>query len=181
MSFVIIGLGNPGPEYDGTRHNVGKMLLDFFSEKFGIPLEKKQGNMVYGEGVWRGHRLLLVFPVTFMNLSGKVVPWLRLKGAGDPSHWLLLHDDLDTPFGGVRFREKGGSGGQRGVESILGVAGSKEISRIKVGIGRPPFVGADISDYVLSRFSKEEKERLPALFENALALADKWLMAKSRH
>jgi len=181
LPLVIIGLGNPGPEYAGTRHNVGKMLLDYFSEKYGIPLEKKQGSVLFGDGAWRTHRLLLVFPLTFMNLSGKIVPWLKLKGAGDPSQWLLLHDDLDTPFGMVRFREKGGSGGQRGVESILGAAGSKDISRIKLGIGRPAFADTNISDYVLSPFSKEEKERLPALFENAHALAEKWLLARSGH
>lgn len=178
MPLVIIGLGNPGPEYAGTRHNVGKRLLDFLSEKYAIPLDKKQSDFQFGEGLWRERRLLLVFPMTFMNLSGKVVPWLRMKGAGDPSRWLLLHDDLDTPFGMVRFREKGGAGGQRGVESLLLSAASKEISRIKVGIGRPPYVGADISGYVLSPFSKEEKERLPFLFENALELTEKWLMSK---
>ena len=116
-----------------------------------------------------------------MNMSGKVVPWLRMKGAGDPAQWLLLHDDLDTPFGMVRFREKGGAGGQRGVESILNSAGSKNIARIKVGIGRPPYVGADVSGYVLSPFLKEERERLPFLFENALALTEKWLLSRERN
>jgi len=181
LPLVIIGLGNPGPEYEATRHNAGKRLLDYLSQKFTIPLDRKQADFQFGEGVWRDRRLLLVFPTAFMNMSGKVVPWLRMKGAGDPAQWLLLHDDLDTPFGMVRFREKGGAGGQRGVESILNSAGSKNIARIKVGIGRPPYVGADVSGYVLSPFLKEERERLPFLFENALALTEKWLLSRERN
>ena len=179
MPLVIIGLGNPGREYEGTRHNVGKALMDFISEKCGIPLERKQGEILYGEGVWCQHRLLFVFPLTYMNLSGKAVSWLKMKGAGDPSSWILLHDDLDTPFGMVRFREKGGAGGQRGVESILSSAGSKNIARIKVGIGRPEHLGADISQYVLSTFSREERERLPDLYENAFALFERWVRSRS--
>ncbi len=179
MPLVIIGLGNPGREYEGTRHNVGRALLGFVSEKFQIPLEKKQGEVLFGEGVWNGQRLILVFPLTFMNLSGKVVAWLKRQGAGDPSSWILLQDDLDTPFGMVRFREKGGAGGQHGVESILAVSGSKNIARIKVGIGRPLQIGADVSHYVLSPFSREEKERLPSLFAQGVKLLETWLRARS--
>jgi PTH1 family peptidyl-tRNA hydrolase len=121
--------------------------------------------------------MMLVFPQTFMNLSGQIVPWLRRKGVGDPFHWLILHDDLDTPFGVIRFREKGRSGGQKGVESILSATGTTELPRIKVGIGRPPFIGADVSQYVLSHFSKEELERLPALMDHGFSLIEKWVVA----
>ena len=179
MSLAVIGLGNPGNDYEGTRHNAGKILLDHVSSLSGIPLEKKQGEIRFGEGVWRGERVYLVFPETFMNLSGRVVPWLRLHGVELPSEWLILSDDLDTPFGMVRFREKGGSGGQRGIRSIIQTAGSEAIARVKFGIGRPIQIGADISQYVLSPFTREERLRIPELLQNGGVLVERWVEAHS--
>ena len=179
MSLAVIGLGNPGSEYSGTRHNAGKSLLDHVSALSGIPLERTQGEIRYGEGRWFGERIFLVFPETFMNLSGRVVPWLRLHGVDSPADWLILSDDLDTPFGMVRFREKGGSGGQRGIRSILQTAGSEAIARVKFGIGRPLQIGADISQYVLSPFSREERLRIPELLQNGGQLVERWVQMKS--
>lgn len=179
MSLAVIGLGNPGSEYAGTRHNAGKILLDHVSAISGIPLEKKQGEIRYGEGLWLGERIFLVFPETFMNLSGRVVPWLRLRGVDAPAEWLILSDDLDTPFGMVRFREKGGSGGQRGIRSILQAAGSEAIARVKFGIGRPLQIGSDISQYVLSPFSREERLRIPELLQTGGQLVERWVQTKS--
>ena len=179
MSLAVIGLGNPGSEYEGTRHNAGKILLDHISALSGIPLEKKQGEIRSGEGIWLDERIFLVFPETFMNVSGRVVPWLRLRGVESPSDWLILSDDLDTPFGMVRFREKGGSGGQRGLRSILQAAGSEAVARVKFGIGRPLQIGADISQYVLSSFSREERLRIPELLENGGQLVERWVRSKS--
>jgi len=180
VTLAIVGLGNPGREYAGTRHNAGLLLLEFISEKMGIRLDRKQGEFLFGEGQWKSKKMILVAPLTFMNLSGRVVPWLRQKGVRDPVNCLILHDDLDTPFGVVRFRQKGRSGGQKGVESIINAAGSSDFPRIKVGIGRPPFVGADISHYVLSPFSREESDRLPALLETGVSLAEKWVTAHAK-
>lgn len=177
MTLAIVGLGNPSREYAGSRHNAGLSLLLHFSDRSGIPLDRKQGEVSWGEGSFKDRRIYLVFPSTFMNLSGRVVPWLRRKGVGSPDSWLLLQDDLDTPFGVVRFREKGRSGGQRGVESILQVSGTSEIARIKFGIGRPEFIGSDVSQFVLSSFSPEERERVPALLENGYSLIERWVIA----
>lgn len=174
MTLAIVGLGNPGRDYEDTRHNAGFALLGRFSDRSGIALDRKHASCLWGDGVWKGRRLLLVFPLTFMNLSGKIVPWLRNKGVGERS-LLMLQDDLDTPFGVVRFREKGRSGGQNGVDSILKALATTAVPRIKVGIGRPPILGADVSQYVLSGFSSEERKRLPEIMENGLALIDRWV------
>lgn len=179
MSLAVIGLGNPGSDYEGSRHNAGKILLDHVASLAGISLGRMQGEIRFGEGQWLGERVFLVFPETFMNLSGRVVPWLRLHGVESPSEWLLLHDDLDTPFGMVRFREKGGSGGQRGLRSIIAAAGTESIARVKFGIGRPLYPGADISQYVLSPFTREERLRLPELLENGGLLVERWIQSRS--
>ena len=179
MTLVIVGLGNPGREYAETRHNAGLTLLEYCSARMGISLDRNQGDFVFGEGIWKGRKLIFVFPLTYMNMSGRVIPWLRKKGVQDPGTCLILQDDLDTPFGVVRFREKGRSGGQKGVESIIKAAGSTDIPRIKIGIGRPLVIGGDVSQYVLSHFSKEERERLPALMDFGYSLIEKWVLAHS--
>ena len=100
---AIVGLGNPGREYERTRHNAGKIFLDILSERAGIPLNQQKSLIQWGEGEWKGEKLLLVFPLTYMNLSGKVIPWLRMKGVHLPEDLLVVLDDMDTPLGVIEI------------------------------------------------------------------------------
>ncbi|MHB1286252.1 MAG: aminoacyl-tRNA hydrolase [Leptospirales bacterium] len=159
---AIIGLGNPGIEYQKTRHNAGKIFLDYLSERLGIPLSHQKPLVQWGEGIWMGERVLLVFPLTYMNLSGEIVPWLKMKGVTLPGDLMVLSDDLDLPLGTLRFRQKGQSGGQKGLGSFISRVGSDQIARIRIGIGRP-FIGQNVSDYVLGVLHQEEM----AVLENA--------------
>ena len=173
---AIVGLGNPGREYERTRHNAGKIFLDILSERAGIPLNQQKSLIQWGEGEWKGEKLLLVFPLTYMNLSGKVIPWLRMKGVHLPEDLLVVLDDMDTPLGVMRFREKGRSGGQKGLASIIEALGGDRISRIKVGIGRP-IEGQDASDYVLGSLHPEERILLEKAQQSFFDLVDRWLFS----
>uniref|UniRef100_A0A7C3LY84 Peptidyl-tRNA hydrolase n=1 Tax=Leptospirillum ferriphilum TaxID=178606 RepID=A0A7C3LY84_9BACT len=171
---AIVGLGNPGREYERTRHNAGKIFLDSLSERLGIPLVHQKPLVQWGEGEWKEERFLLLFPLTYMNLSGRVIPWLRLKGVSLPSDLLVLSDDMDLPLGTLRFREKGSSGGQKGMASIIEILGSDRVSRIRIGIGRP-VEGQDPSDYVLGKLHPEEKKILEGSLETFFGLVDRWI------
>jgi PTH1 family peptidyl-tRNA hydrolase len=173
---AIIGLGNPGREYERTRHNAGKIFLDSLSERVGIPLNHQKPIVQWGEGEWKGEKLILVFPLTYMNLSGKVIPWLRMKGVHLPDDLLVILDDMDIPLGALRFREKGRSGGQKGLSSIIDALGGDRISRIKIGIGRP-IEGQDPSDYVLGSLHPEESRLLEKARQPFFDIVDRWLFS----
>lgn len=159
--FLVVGLGNPGTRYEGTRHNVGFMALDALAEELGVRTDRLQANAAVGRGRLHGAKLLLAKPLTFMNVSGEAVGKLARYYGVAPDRVLVLHDDLDTPLGGVRLRAKGGHGGQNGMRSIIQHLGTQEFPRVKIGISRPP-EGMPVATYVLQNFSTEEQEAAAA-------------------
>lgn len=149
-----MGLGNPGPEYQETRHNVGQRVVDALARNAHRPWHR-EGRAMVARAQWRGEPLHLVKPLTFMNVTGPTLAVvLRALGA-DATDLILVHDDLDLPLGTVRVRMKGRHGGHNGVRSVIEALGTEEIRRVKVGIGRPE-AKADVSDHVLSTFDPDE-------------------------
>ena len=152
---LIVGLGNPGSKYQWTRHNAGFMVLDRLSDIAGISVARKKFSGFYGEGDWQGDHLLLLKPLTFMNLSGRsVVEALRFHKL-HLKDVVVIHDDLDIPFGKVKFKEGGGHAGHNGLRSLVAELGSGDFTRVRVGIGRPS--RGDVVDYVLNRFTDDEQ------------------------
>jgi PTH1 family peptidyl-tRNA hydrolase len=159
---LIVGLGNPGKTYAHNRHNVGFRCLNYFARLHSIRFDHRQCRAKVGIGKVRGEKLLLAKPGTFMNLSGKPVACLAHKHGIPLSDLLVIYDDLDLPLGKIRLRQSGGSGGHKGMNSIISALGSEELSRIRVGIGRPQAQEQSISEdatvnYVLSDFSPPEE------------------------
>ena len=159
---LIVGLGNPGTGYANNRHNIGFMCLNRFARAHGIKFDKKQGLARIGIGEVSGEKVVLARPQTFMNLSGQSVIRLVNKFNIDFNDLLVIHDDLDLPLGKIRIRYGGSPGGHKGISSIINHLGSRDFSRIKIGIGRPATMEdsteTDIISYVLSDFPDEEKK-----------------------
>ncbi len=134
---LIVGLGNPGPAFSGNRHNVGFRVVNRLSRELGIDVSKHSKLASIGEGQFEGSRLVLAKPRTFMNLSGLAIGELLRRYRLPAGRMLLIYDELDLPAGRVRVRESGGSGGQKGMKSIVAAAGTTDFPRIRIGIGRP--------------------------------------------
>ncbi len=165
--FLIAGLGNPGPDYRQNRHNVGFMVADTLAEIAQIPLRRVEFRALIGKGEFSGERLVIAKPQTFMNESGQAVASLMRFYKIPIERLLVVHDDLDLPFGTLRLRPEGGTGGQRGMELIVEKLGTREFARLRVGIGRPPG-RMDPRDYVLHDFEAQELELLPEIRETAV-------------
>ena len=164
--MLIAGLGNPGPEYRFTRHNLGFRAADLVAKRLSIPLNRTCWQGVSGSGMIRGRHVTILKPLTYMNLSGQSVR-RALEAVGlAPGDLLVIHDDMDLDFGRLRIRLRGSSGGHRGVQSIIDALGTEEFPRLKIGVGRPP-EGVDPADFVLSPFSAAEEEMVPALLQAA--------------
>jgi len=155
--FILVGLGNPGREYRGNRHNVGFMTIDRLSEAFAIKISKVQAKALVGSGQWEGRKIILVKPQTYMNLSGDAVGSLLRYYKVPLAQLMVAHDDLDLPVGVIRLRPGGGSAGQKGVASTINKVGTQNFPRLRIGIGRPPGQMA-AADYVLQNFSKADQE-----------------------
>lgn len=154
---VIVGLGNPGPEYKKTRHNVGFWTLELLAERWTTRLSRHAFLALTGEAQWRGEKILLVQPQTYMNRSGESVARIRDFYRLDLSDLIVIQDDLDLPLGRVRIkRGGGGAGGNRGIASLIEALGSKDFVRIKIGIGRPPG-RQDSAHFVLQPFTQQEE------------------------
>lgn len=158
--YLIAGLGNPGREYTGTRHNIGFEAIDAICAKYDIKLGKEKFRAVYGDGFIGGERVLVVKPQTYMNLSGEsireIADWYKI----DDESIIIIYDDVSLPVGKLRIREKGSAGGHNGIKSIIYQLQTDIFTRIKIGIGVPEHSGYDMKDYVLGKFSKEETEIL---------------------
>ena len=163
---LIVGLGNPGGEYSATRHNVGFLAVDELARRWNIGTWKNKNNAQVGEYRTASDTVLLIKPQTYMNLSGTAVGELARFYKVLPQDVTVIFDDLDLPAGRLRLRTKGGSGGHRGIESLLTHMGSAEFPRIRIGIGRPP-AGWEVVDYVLSRFAAEEQPLLTEVIGKA--------------
>ena len=164
---VILGLGNPGPRYAGTRHNIGFMVVERLAERWGLAVSERKPTYAGGRGVVAENDCYLAVPLTFMNLSGKAVSDLSNKMGRQPANLIVVQDDIDMAPGKVRLKIGGGDGGQRGVRSIITTLGSKEFVRVKVGVGRPEDGHTDVADYVLQRFTPDQKTAVEAGVERA--------------
>ncbi len=158
--YLIAGLGNPGREYVGTRHNIGFEVIDALCAKYDIKLNKEKFRAVFGDGRIGGERVIVAKPVTYMNLSGEsireIADWYKI----DNEHIIIIYDDISLPVGKLRIREKGSAGGHNGIKNIIYQLGTEVFPRIKVGTGMPQNPEYDIKDYVLGHFTKEETEIL---------------------
>jgi len=161
VSFVLLGLGNPGSEYRDTRHNLGFKCVDAVAARLGGTIKEREGKSLVGR-VPR-HRVLLAKPQTYMNLSGAAAVALLERHKLTPNDLWVVYDELDLPFGKIRIRKHGSDGGHNGVASLIEELGTQRFVRFRLGVGRPP--GRDAMDYLLSPFSREEAEKVPALVE----------------
>jgi PTH1 family peptidyl-tRNA hydrolase len=177
MMKLIVGLGNPGRSYVGNRHNIGFICLRYFARASAIKLDQKKGLARIGRGTVAGNKVVLARPQTFMNNSGQSVSRLLRQFAVNPKDLLVIHDDLDLPLAKIRLSSGSGSGGHKGINSIIEALGTREFTRLRVGIGRPANPNPsedDIIAYVLSNFSSEEKKAIsqiiPRIAEAILCL-----------
>lgn len=159
--YCIVGLGNPGRQYEETKHNVGFQVIDKIAEKYDIKVDKFKNKALVGDGMMREKRVLLVKPQTFMNLSGESVREIVNFYKIPQERFVVIFDDTSLPCGSVRIREKGSHGGHNGIRNIIDQMGTDQFYRIKVGIGEKPS-GWDLADYVLGKFNVED---LPAMEE----------------
>jgi PTH1 family peptidyl-tRNA hydrolase len=170
--WLIVGLGNPGEKYDQTRHNIGFACVKALAQRHGLAFDKKRSKARIAEGNIRGERVVLAKPFTYMNLSGQAVVGLANWYKIDPKDELLvIYDDMDVSLGKIRLRRRGSPGTHNGMKSIVQLLGTQAFNRLRVGIGAPPS-GWDAAAYVLSRFTQEEQEHIPALVEHTTDAVD---------
>lgn len=167
---LIVGLGNPTEQYDGTRHNVGFMALDYYLKDKGLKPTQKFKGMLY-----KGPDVMYLKPHTFMNLSGDSVGEAMRYFSVDPSDVIVIYDDLDLPPGACRIRAQGGTGGHKGMQSIIDVTGTDALARIRIGIGK----STNAKSYVLKKIPKKEKPLFDAAFENVKNALDAFLSGQS--
>jgi PTH1 family peptidyl-tRNA hydrolase len=165
---LIVGLGNPGAEYERTRHNLGFMLVDLLAREAGALVKRKECRALVGRADLEGERVELVKPQTYMNLSGEAVACLlRKQGeAASAQSMIVISDDLALPFGVIRLRRRGSAGGHNGLKSIIAAAGTDEFIRLRIGI-QPDHPLRDTKDFVLDEFSKAEREELEKILERS--------------
>ena len=164
--LIIAGLGNPGKEYENTRHNAGFMVMDALAEKIGADISEKKHKALCGKGVIGGEKVILMKPQTYMNSSGESIRAAADYYKVDPEDILIVYDDISLAPGQLRIRAKGSAGGHNGIKSIIAHLGTQEFPRVKVGVGEKP-KGYDLADYVLSRFQKDERVLMEEAFERA--------------
>jgi PTH1 family peptidyl-tRNA hydrolase len=171
---LIVGLGNPGRRYRGTRHNIGWEVLDLLARQHRIAIDTDDAWSQIGRGTIDGRRVLLARPQTYVNVSGTAVADLRRRHRIAPADLLVIVDDLDLPVGALRVREKGSHGGHNGLRSILDALGTTDFPRVRVGVGRPPD-GVDPADYVLQRPPSDERPILDEAVRRAAEGVALWV------
>ena len=168
FEYLIVGLGNPGREYENTRHNAGFVAADMLADKFNISLNKSKFDAVYGDGVIAGARALVVKPQTYMNLSGRAVQKLSAFYKIPIDKIVIMHDDVSLDVGKIRIRRKGSAGGQKGLANIIELMGSQDIARIKIGVGSKPHPDYDMKDWVLGKIPNEQQADFKTSCENSV-------------
>ena len=166
--YLIVGLGNPGPEYENTRHNLGFRVINELASRLGLKSLRSKHQSFIGEGEIAGHKVLLAEPQTFMNNSGAAVRELMSWYKIEAKNLIVIYDDVDLEVGQIRLREKGSAGGHHGIESLIAHVGTTEFARIRIGISRPSLTG-DVADYVLQKIPPAQREPLD---EAVLTAAD---------
>ncbi len=173
---LIVGLGNPGKEYEKTRHNSGYMALAKLAENVGASVTSNKFQALTASAVIGGQKVLLMEPLTFMNLSGNAVRAAADYYKIDPQDILILHDDMDLPVGSVRIRPKGSSGGQKGMKHIIACMGTDEIARIRIGVGHSKRgEHEEVPDWVLSPVAKVDRELFDTAIDTAARAAEAWV------
>lgn len=176
-SWLIVGLGNPGREYQSTRHNAGFRAIDLLAEKLGCKIDRAKFQGLYAQVNYGGGKLFLLKPQTYMNLSGRAVLQLSAYFSIPPERIIVLFDDISLPPGRLRIRAEGSAGGHNGIKSIIAEVGSQAFPRVKIGVGAKPDPEFDLADWVLSTFSAKEEKDLRFALENAadatLSIIDK--------
>lgn len=178
ITHILVGLGNVGKEYDGTRHNVGFMAIDHIAKKLGIKIDRVKFNAYTAEGSLGGRRVLFMKPTTFMNRSGVAIAEAASFYKIPPENILVLCDEISFEPGLFRIRRKGSAGGHNGLKSVIASLGSEEFPRIKIGVGQKPSPDYDLVNWVLGRFGKEAvlalEERMDDIYASAeLILSDR--------
>ena len=169
--YIIVGLGNPGDKYAKTRHNVGFNVIDLLAKEYSIDVSRIKHKALTGEGRVGTEKVILVKPITYMNLSWESVADICNYYNIDLENLIVIYDDIDLDIGKIRIRKKGSGGTHNGMRSIIKCLGSNEFPRVRVGISRPQN-GQDLADFVLSRFSKEDEKNLQESYEHAVAAVD---------
>ncbi len=160
VEYILVGLGNPGAQYERTRHNAGFLVIDKLAQRFGARIDRAKFKALVGEATIAGKRVLLMKPQTFMNLSGEAVGEAARFYGVDAERVIVLSDDISLEVGRLRVRRKGSDGGHNGLKSIRAHLGSETYPRIKIGVGQKPHPDYDLADWVLSAFSAEELKTL---------------------
>jgi len=168
--YLIVGLGNPGSEYEWTRHNVGFMLIDRLAADAGVVVKRRECRSLVGGGIIEGERAKLVKPQTFMNLSGEAVACLVAKGEPDENgkSLIVISDDLALPFGTIRLRARGSAGGHNGLKSLIASLGTNEFMRLRIGI-QPEHPISDARKFVLDEFAAGERRALAEILDRSAA------------
>ena len=166
-TWLIVGLGNPGKDYERTRHNCGFRAVDLLAGKLGCKIDKGKFQGLYGQAMYNGRKLMLLKPQTYMNLSGRSVLQLSAYFNIPPQRIIVLFDDISLEPGRLRVRPDGSAGGHNGIKSIIQELGSQAFPRVKIGVGGKPAPNADLADWVLSGFTAKEEKALAVALENA--------------
>src|SRR6266481_2543009 len=165
--FLIVGLGNPGEEYEWSRHNLGFMLIDKLAADAAVTVKRRECRSLVGSAVIEGRRVRLVKPQTFMNLSGEAVTCIMAKyEVADPQSLIVISDDLALPFGTIRLRARGSAGGHNGLKSIIAALGTNEFTRLRIGI-QPEHPVSDAKKFVLNEFASTERRALKEILERS--------------
>ena len=170
-AWLIVGLGNPGKEYERSRHNCGFRALDILAEDLGCRIDRGKFQGIYGQTVYQGKKLYLLKPMTYMNLSGRSVLQLSAYFSIPPQRIIVLFDDISLEPGRLRVRADGSAGGHNGIKSIIQELGSQSFPRVKIGVGTKPHPDYDLADWVLSSFSALEEKALSVSLPNAARAA----------
>ena len=166
-TWLIVGLGNPGKDYTRTRHNCGFRALDILANKLGCKVDKLKYQGLYGQVSYKGKKLLLLKPQTYMNLSGRSVLQLSAFFRVPPKNIIVMFDDISLDPGRLRVRAEGSAGGHNGIKSIIQELGSQDFPRVKIGVGAKPHPDFDLADWVLSHFTAQEEKALQPALERA--------------
>jgi PTH1 family peptidyl-tRNA hydrolase len=171
---LVVGIGNPGREYEGTRHNAGFLVVDRLSARHGVPLRRQNMyNAETGRGVMEGESAALAKPLSYVNLSGPVVAKLARDLEAEVADVLVVCDDFALPIGKLRLRNKGSDGGHNGLRSILSTLGTQDVPRLRLGIGAVR--GDDAAGYVLGRFNREESKAMDEAYDRAADCVELWI------